>query len=54
MAILKEIEDSTLLWYCAVSNGGYGGFERVFFLHVQNLSHPTELTDPLKENPGSL
>jgi hypothetical protein len=38
LAILREIEDSSLLWYCAVSNGGYERFERVLFLHVQNLS----------------
>ena len=39
-AILREIEDPSLLWYCGVLNGGYGRFERVFFFHVQNLSRP--------------
>jgi hypothetical protein len=26
------------LWYCAISNGGHGHFETIFFFHVQNLS----------------
>ena len=49
--IMREIEGSSHLWHCAVSNGGYGRCESVVFFHVQNLDSPGRINWAIKGKP---